>query len=115
MYIDILPRPLLASTQVEEGDGSSRLGYTSSAALSAEEGDILRASANPTTLVDLTLPTRGAAGSLSWSCEVVVDSTAARVVNVRVFILSTVVVPLYHWLNSASCPESLGTWDLPAW
>ncbi|CAM9741696.1 unnamed protein product, partial [Laminaria digitata] len=68
--------------QVEEGDGSSRLGYTSSAALSAGEGDILRASANPTTLVDLTLPAKGAASSLSWSCEVVVDSTAARVVNV---------------------------------
>lgn len=104
MRINILSPPLLASIQVEEGDGSSRLGYTSSAALSAEEGDILRASANPTTSVDLTLPAEGAAGSLSWSCEVVVDSTAARVVNVRVSILSTAAVSLYHRFKSAGYP-----------
>lgn len=83
-------------TQVEEGDGSSRLGYASTTALSAGAGDILRASAHPSTSVDLALPAKGALGSLSWSSEVVVDTSAGYILDVRraslageLFLLST--------------------------
>lgn len=69
--------------QVVEGDGSSRLGYASTTALSAGTGDILRASANPSTSVDLVLPAKGAPGSLSWSSEVVVDTSAGYITDVR--------------------------------
>lgn len=73
------PRP----PQVQEGDGSSRLDYASTGALSAGAGDILRASANPSTPADLALPAKGAAGSLGWSSEVMVDSSAGYILDVR--------------------------------
>lgn len=69
--------------KVRDGDGSSRLDYTSARALSALDGGrILRASANPVTPADLTLPEKGTAGSLGWSSEIVVDVTAVFIVDV---------------------------------
>lgn len=74
----------ICNTQVRDGDGSSRLDYASTTALSAFAGDILRASSSPITPADLTLPKKGAMGSLGWSSDLLVDSTAVFVVNVRV-------------------------------
>lgn len=66
-----------------EGDGSSRLDYASTAALSAGIGDILRASANPSTPADISLPAKGTAGSLGWSSEIIVDSSTGYILDVR--------------------------------
>ncbi|CAM9210897.1 unnamed protein product [Ectocarpus sp. 13 AM-2016] len=63
--------------------GSSRLDYVSTAALSAGIGDILRASANPSTPADISLPAKGTAGSLGWSSEIVVDSSTGYIVHVN--------------------------------
>lgn len=73
------PRP----TQVQQGDGSSRLDYVSTGALSARNVDVLRASPNPSTSARLGLPAKGTVGSLGWSSEVIVDSSAGFVLNVR--------------------------------
>lgn len=51
-------------------------------ALFAQGGGILRASTSPVTSADLTLPRMGAVGSLGWSSDILVDSTAIFVVNV---------------------------------
>ncbi|CAM9804617.1 unnamed protein product, partial [Scytosiphon promiscuus] len=69
--------------QVAEGDGSSRLDYASTSALSLGGGEILRASANPSTSADVTLPAKGAVGSVSWSSEVIVDSSAGFILDVN--------------------------------
>ena len=73
---------------MEDDDGSSRLDYANKEALSAGSWDIRRASTSPITPADLTLPARGTAGSLGWSAEIVVDTTALFVVDVRVRILA---------------------------
>ncbi|CAN0509530.1 unnamed protein product, partial [Ectocarpus sp. 8 AP-2014] len=69
--------------RVAAGDGSSRLDYVSTAALSAGIGDILRASANPSTPADISLPAKGTAGSLGWSSEIIVDSSTGYILDVR--------------------------------
>lgn len=69
-----------------DGDGSSRLGYAFTTALSAGTADVLRASAYPSTAADLTLPAKGAPGSLGWSSEVVVDTSAGYITDVRLVI-----------------------------
>lgn len=79
MYVRI---HTVANNKVKDGDGSSRLDYASTEALSAGTGYILRASASPITPADLTLPAKGTKGSLSWSSEVLVDTTAITIENV---------------------------------
>lgn len=71
--------------QVEDGDGSSRLDYANTAAMSAGSADVLRASTHPITRADLTLPAKGTRGSLSWSSNLVVDTTASFIIDVRHF------------------------------
>ncbi|CAM9340464.1 unnamed protein product, partial [Hapterophycus canaliculatus] len=73
----------IRNAKVVEGDGSSRLDYASTTALSTGGGDILRASAKPSTTADLTLPSKGAVGSVSWSSEVILDSSAGYILNVN--------------------------------
>lgn len=68
---------------MRDGDGSSRLDYTATTALMPGKGDILRASTSPVTPADLTLPKKGVVGSLGWSSDLVVDSTAGFVMHVR--------------------------------
>lgn len=72
---------------MEDGDGSSRLDYSSTLALSADIGEILRVSANPVTPADLKLPLKGTTGSLGWSSEVLVDTAALFAVDVRIVVL----------------------------
>ncbi|KAK1934989.1 hypothetical protein P3T76_010755 [Phytophthora citrophthora] len=68
---------------VQIGDVSSRLAYISTTALQVGSGSIKRMSSTPFTNADLTLATPGTSGSLSNSANLVINTVAPRVTQVK--------------------------------
>ena len=66
---------------VGSGDSSSKLDYTSTGALSLNGGTIFDTVTNPNA-ADLTLAAPGAAGSISATSSIVIDTTVASVTTV---------------------------------
>jgi hypothetical protein len=95
---------LTFSYQVQPGDESARLEYSSTSALSLNSGSIVDAAGNS---AQVTLATQGSTGSLADSSNLIIDANAPTVISANVASNGqTITVALSETLSATSASAS---------